>query len=141
MVGPQLRTYTPNSNFVGVDGFTYRVSDGTGNSAAATVNIAVGRTFSAKLNASELGPTNNVLHSGAFPIRLAFSSTDALIHRADSINPQVLVPLETIYNGATSGTTVTSIVAVLTFNGSNQASVTYNQGLGTLTALTIRFKM
>lgn len=34
-------TYTPNSNITGSDSFTYRVSDGTANSVAATVSINV----------------------------------------------------------------------------------------------------
>jgi VCBS repeat-containing protein len=34
-------TYTPNANANGVDSFTYRVSDGTANSAPATVTITV----------------------------------------------------------------------------------------------------
>ena len=34
-------TYTPNSNFIGSDSFTYRVNDGTVDSALATVSITV----------------------------------------------------------------------------------------------------
>jgi hypothetical protein len=38
------RTYTPNANFVGVDTFTFRVNDGSVNSATATITITVGGT-------------------------------------------------------------------------------------------------
>jgi hypothetical protein len=34
-------TYTPNSNFYGLDSFTFKVNDGTANSARATVSITV----------------------------------------------------------------------------------------------------
>jgi len=34
-------TYTPNANYNGIDGFTYKASDGKADSAIATVNIAV----------------------------------------------------------------------------------------------------
>ena len=37
-------TYTPNADFSGTDSFTYRASDGTATSAAATVTITVGDT-------------------------------------------------------------------------------------------------
>src|SRR5262249_28050064 len=35
-------TYTPDNDFVGTDGFIYRLSDGVSTSAAATVLISVG---------------------------------------------------------------------------------------------------
>jgi large repetitive protein len=34
-------TYTPDDTFIGIDTFTYRVSDGTAISAPATVTITV----------------------------------------------------------------------------------------------------
>ena len=46
-------TYTPNTNATGSDSFTYRVSDGTANSAAATVSINVTNSNQAPQAASK----------------------------------------------------------------------------------------
>ncbi|MEQ1903654.1 MAG: Ig-like domain-containing protein [Pirellulaceae bacterium] len=134
-------TYTPNTNFVGIDSFTYRVTDGVGNSEVAKVSIAVGRTFSDRLNSEERG-SNNVLHTGGLPVYMQFSSINSLVYRADTVLPQILVPLETIYNGAPVGSTLTSIVAQLTFGGQTQAPVTYSSAVGSLAAgSALRFAM
>ena len=43
-------TYRPNSSFVGVDSFSYKVNDGTFDSNVATVRIAVGTKLLARQN-------------------------------------------------------------------------------------------
>ncbi|HEX3013691.1 MAG TPA: tandem-95 repeat protein, partial [Methanobacterium sp.] len=52
--------YTPNSNWYGLDSFTYTVSDGNGGIATATVNITVNQAVSdlyIKTTISNLNPT------------------------------------------------------------------------------------
>ena len=46
-------TYTPNTAFVGVDTFTYKLNDGTDDSNVVTVSVAVGGQFGAQTNLSE----------------------------------------------------------------------------------------
>ena len=56
-------TYTPTNNFTGTDTFTFRVNDGTTNSATATVSITVGSPVIADLAVFKTGPTNGVAGS------------------------------------------------------------------------------
>ena len=134
-------TYTPNTNFVGVDAFTYQISDATINSPATTVFIAVGQTFSYKLNADERG-SNNLLHTGSLPVAIGISGTDQLVHLADTVTPYAHVPLETIYNGPPAGSSLTFLTAELTFNGTVTSTVSYNTGLSALASGTaLRFSL
>ena len=43
-ISNQVWTYTPNAGFVGSDAFTYKVNDGDGGTASATISITVKRT-------------------------------------------------------------------------------------------------
>ncbi len=134
-------TYTPNTNFVGVDAFTYQISDATNNSVPTTVFIAVGQTFSYKLNADERG-SNNLLHTGSLPVAIGISGTDQLVHLADTVTPYTYVPLETIYNGPPAGSSLTFLTAELTFNGTVTSTVSYNTGLSALASGTaLRFSL
>ena len=56
-------TYTPTNNFTGTDTFTFRVNDGTANSALATVSITVGTPVIADLAVFKTGPTNSTAGS------------------------------------------------------------------------------
>ena len=56
--------YTPNTTFVGVDTFTYRVSDGTDDSNLATVSIAVGGHFGPRTNSEETPRDGNLMTGG-----------------------------------------------------------------------------
>ena len=61
-------TYTPTNIFTGTDSFTFRVNDGTVDSALATVTINVGNPIIADLAVIKTGPTNatagsNVVYS------------------------------------------------------------------------------
>jgi hypothetical protein len=54
-------TYTPNGGFVGTDGFTYRIDDGTGRTADAAVTITVNSTVIAStLYLQPSGPSADV---------------------------------------------------------------------------------
>lgn len=67
-------TYTPNANFVGVDTFTYRASDGTDQSNIATVSITV--TALPRLNISDATVTegNSGTTNAVFNVTLSFPS-------------------------------------------------------------------
>jgi large repetitive protein len=52
------RTYTPNANYVGADSFTFKVNDGTVDSATATVSITVQNTNSAPAADAQTVTTN-----------------------------------------------------------------------------------
>jgi VCBS repeat-containing protein len=60
-------TYTPNANFSGTDSFTYRASDGTGDSAPATVTINVTPVNDAPVALADAYSTNEdtPLNTGA----------------------------------------------------------------------------
>jgi len=45
--------YEPDTSFVGLDAFTYKVSDGTDDSHVVTVSIAVGTVFGPRTNGEE----------------------------------------------------------------------------------------
>jgi hypothetical protein len=55
-------TYTPDAGFTGTDAFTYRVVDGTGRDATATVTIAVSSTatLSSRLYLQTSGPSSDL---------------------------------------------------------------------------------
>ncbi|MEY4916789.1 MAG: hypothetical protein RL616_702, partial [Verrucomicrobiota bacterium] len=50
--------YTPTNNFTGTDSFTFRVNDGTADSASAAVSITVGTPIIADLAVFKTGPTS-----------------------------------------------------------------------------------
>jgi Tol biopolymer transport system component len=54
---PAHVTYTPSSTFSGTDSFTFRGSDGTSNSAAATVSIVVKDTRPATISSVSVSPS------------------------------------------------------------------------------------
>ncbi|MBW8865087.1 MAG: DUF11 domain-containing protein [Verrucomicrobia bacterium] len=56
-------TYTPTNNFSGVDSFTFRVNDGTADSATATVTVTVSAPTVADLAVFKTGPASAVAGS------------------------------------------------------------------------------
>ena len=88
---PPNLTYTPRTNFVGVDSFTYFAYDGTTNSQAATVSISVKNGVSINnvtLAEGDTGTTNAV-----FTVTLAAPPTE-----------NITVNFETVDVTATAGT-------------------------------------
>ncbi len=77
-------TYTPNTSFQGLDSFTYRTSDGTGNSATVSVTVVVGQGFSARQNNEErIG--DNPLHTGALTLSQPLSAGLGLNYSSSSL--------------------------------------------------------
>jgi hypothetical protein len=71
---PPNLTYTPNTNFSGDDSFTFRVNDGTANSATATVSITVTTTNRAPVAQAESVFT---LMNKSLPILLVGTDADS----------------------------------------------------------------
>ena len=53
--------YTPGSDFVGSDEFSYQITDGTDTSLAATVSVAVGEVVFTRTHDSDVVPADGVL--------------------------------------------------------------------------------
>ena len=72
-------TYTPTTNYVGSDSFTFTVNDGTVNSSAATVSITVASTNAAPL-ANDQSVTTNKNLAKAITLTGFDSDSDALTY-------------------------------------------------------------
>ena len=78
-----LLTYTPPAGFMGVDSFTYLISDGFGGTATGTVNVTVSGTDGASLNLIALART-----ADGFLVSFAGIPGDSyLIQFTDSLTP------------------------------------------------------
>ena len=64
-------TYTPNNGYLGVDSFTYTISDGAGGTATATVNVTITAPI-ATIVADTVGTTVNA------PVTIAVLANDTL---------------------------------------------------------------
>lgn len=119
-------TYTPNANFNGADSFTFTVNDGTANSAAATVSIAVTAVNDAP-TASAQGV--NVNEDASLAITLSGSDADG-----DSLTYGVSVPA----NGSLSGTAPNlTYTPNANFNGADSFTFTVNDGTVDSAAATV----
>jgi Domain of unknown function (DUF4394)/Bacterial Ig domain/Calx-beta domain/Domain of unknown function (DUF4214) len=68
-------TYTPNTDFSGVDTFTYRASDGTDQSNIATVTITVNALPRLNINDVSVVEGNSGVANAVFTVTLSFPST------------------------------------------------------------------
>jgi uncharacterized repeat protein (TIGR01451 family) len=101
-------TYTPANNYTGTDTFTFRVNDGTTNSALATVTITVGTPTIADLAVFKVGPTNALAGSN-----LVYTITVTNIGPSTATNVLVRDHLPvgfTFIGGTPAGATVISNV-------------------------------
>jgi hypothetical protein len=88
-------TYTPNTDFVGFDSFTYVVSNGQSVSNTATVSIAVGGHFGPRTNQEDIAGDDLYL-SGA------------------NLLAQTLTPgIHLLYNSATHSRPLVTVLSVL----------------------------
>ncbi|MGI8979218.1 MAG: Ig-like domain-containing protein, partial [Pirellulaceae bacterium] len=120
-------TYSPNTSFVGIDTFTYKINNGTYDSGVATVSIAVGGVFGPRTNLDDQ-PLDAPLMTGANTVVQDLSLGERLIYRSDTVSLKPVIVVETsLKSGASIPTTID---AVLTFNGTGQGTVSYtNTGL------------
>ncbi len=113
--------YTPNSGFQGIDFFTYRTSDGIGNSATVRANVVVGQGFSARQNLDErIG--DNPLHTGALSLSQPLSAGLNLVYGSNTV-ARPIVAVDAFLSAAS--TIPNSITATLTFGGVVGSAVTY----------------
>ena len=117
-------TYRPNSSFVGVDSFSYKVNDGSADSNVATVRIAVGTKLLARQNLDSLNvnqPDGGLLSSGNLQLGEQLTPDQTLVYRSDSLAK----PIIAVETQLAPGVPVPdSITAKLTFNGT--AGTTYS---------------
>lgn len=131
-------TYRPNTGFVGVDRFTYKVNDGSLDSNVATVTIAVGTKLLAAQNldsnsfASLPSPfgrgtggegleSSNLL-TGNLTLTEQLTPDQTLVYRSDSLSK----PIMTVETQLAPGVAVPSaITAQLTFNGTSGTTYSY----------------
>ena len=130
-------TYRPNTGFVGVDRFTYKVNDGSLDSNVATVTIAVGT----KLLASQNLPNNTGIHSqlttGNLYLTEPLTPDQTLVYRSDSLSK----PIVTVETQLAPGISVPSaITAQLTFNGTAGTNYSYNTS-GMVAGQSLRFAL
>ena len=126
-------TYTPDTDFEGVDSFTYTASDGTNTSVTATAQITVGDGLTGRLNGNERGAS--FLHDGALTFTQPLGSGINLAYRSDTI-PVALVPIEMLI---ADGTTIPdSITANLSIAGASSGDITFNN-TGLQTGEPLRF--
>ena len=111
-------TYRPNSNYVGADSLTFRVNDGTADSALATVNVTV--SFS---NVAPVAIAQSVSTNEDTTKSITLTGTDA--------DPDTLT--FTIVNPPTNGTLTGTIpnltyTPALNFSGSDSFTFKVNDG-------------
>ncbi|MBC7852163.1 MAG: hypothetical protein IAF94_01905, partial [Pirellulaceae bacterium] len=120
-------TYVPTTSYVGLDSFTYSVSNGTNSSNVATVSISVGGVFGPRTNL-DAQPLDSPLYTGANTVVQDLSLGQRLIYRSDTVSLKPVIVVETSLK---SGASIpNSVDATLTFNSVAQSTVSYtNTGL------------
>jgi RHS repeat-associated protein len=113
--------YTPNSSFVGVDTFSYRVSNGTDNSNLATVSIAVGGHLGPRTNLEEAARDGELL-TGELELSEPLTPGLSLVYDS-STRPRPIVVLETFLQDGSA--VPSSITAQLTFDGTAGTAYSY----------------
>lgn len=121
--------YTPNSNFNGVDSFTFKVNDGTLDSNVATVNIEVLPINDAPVLAGTTSLTMDINNSGSGSISVSDIDSSSFTYNITQGNKGILSLNSTsgaityIPNNNAYGTDTVSIVASDGINNSNTLSI------------------
>jgi hypothetical protein len=116
-MGPNL-TYTPNANYHGADSFTFKVNDGTVDSAAATVSITVSAVNDAPVADAQSLTTNE---DSAKPITLMGSDVDG-----DALTFTITAnPAHGVLGGIPPNVTYTPVA---NYNGGDSIKFNVNDG-------------
>lgn len=125
-VAPNL-TYTPNSEITGADSFTFRVNDGTANSAAATVSISV-----AVANTVPVATSRSVTTAEDTSVAFVLAGTDA------DGNPLTYSVLTNPSKGTLSGSAPNlTYLPNANANGSDSFTFRVNDGTANSSAATV----
>ena len=91
-------SYTPNSNYQGVDSFTYKVMDSLGGKSSYTININIAAVNDAPIGAGgSIVATEDTVYSGNLPVA-SDAENDAITYSVSSLASHGVV---TITNAAT----------------------------------------
>lgn len=120
-------TYTPNSEATGADSFTFRVSDGTANSATATVSISINSP-----NSAPVATPRTVTTAEDTSVAVVLSGTDA------DGNPLTYTVLTNPTKGGLSGTAPNlTYLPNANANGSDSFTFRVNDGTVNSSAATV----
>ncbi|MEM7476402.1 MAG: Ig-like domain-containing protein [Planctomycetota bacterium] len=115
-------TYMPDFGFSGFDSFTYKVNDGTDDSAAVEVSISVGGMFGPRTNLEE-SPRESLLLTGGLQLSEPLTPGLQLVYQSNTI-PEPIVVLESSLSS--NGFPPNEIDAQLTFDGTIGQSYSYS---------------
>lgn len=128
---PPNLTYTPKNDYSGSDSFTFRVNDGTANSANATVSITVAST-----NRAPLAHAKSVNTMMSKPVNVELVGTDA------DANPLSYRIVSAPANGTLSGTPPNVVYKPKTrWSGADQFTYVVNDGTVDSPAATVNVKV
>ena len=120
-------TYTPNSNFNGIDSFTYAISDGNGGTDTATVYLNVAPVNDAP---TLTAPVSDTMTAGTTLVFASANGNALSIADSDDPNATVEVTLVTSQGDLTLGSTTG--LTFTTGDGTQDASMTFT---GTIAAI------
>jgi RHS repeat-associated protein len=130
-------TYRPNTGFVGIDSFTYKVNDGSLDSNVATVNIAVGTTLLAAQNLLSNTGINSQLTTGNLSLTDQLTPDQSLVYRSDSLSKPIITVETQLAPGVYPPSAIT---AQLTFNGTAGTTYSYSTS-GMSSGQSLRFAL
>jgi poly(3-hydroxybutyrate) depolymerase/PKD repeat protein len=126
-------TYTPAANYAGADSFTFKVSDGAAQSAAATVTLNVTSVNDAPTisNIADQSTNEDTAKTGiAFTVGDAETAAASLTVSATSSNT-ALVPNANITLGGSGANRTLSVTPAANKNGTTTITVTVSDGVAT----------
>lgn len=137
--------YTPTAGYSGADSFTYAVSDGHGNTAAGTVNVAVSSQNQAPVAANDYGSFGAVTHGT--PVTPVVT-LDPRINDLDSDGDALTVTAVTngtngnvAVNGGGTSVTYTYHASVLNLSATDSFTYALSDGQGHTASATVAVTM
>ena len=116
-------TYTPTMGFTGIDTFSYKVNDGTGDSNVVEAAIAVGGHFGPQTNPNQV-LQDGTLTDGALLQSQTLTPGQALVYQSNTVDTRPIIMVETSLRADSS--VPDEIRAQLTFNGTAGTTYSYS---------------